>query len=115
MLARVRSNLSLGDLWHAVWARSPVPAEVLERLAAERFGFSGAVLFPYARSALQALLRAPGWHGREVLCPAYICAEVPYAVTLSGNRVRFVDSAADHFLPGVEESIQAGCRNSCCG
>ena len=103
MLARVRSNLSIPDLL-------PVPAfgatdalAALERAFAERFAFGHALMFPYARSALHALLTAGGWKNREILCPAYICAEVPYAITASGNRVRFVDSARDHFLPGPAE------------
>src|SRR5262249_4320701 len=77
------------------------PVEALERAVAERFSFPHALLFPYARTALSALLLARGWRDREILCPAYICAEVPYAITASGNRVGFVDSAGDHFLPGA--------------
>ncbi|MGO8914945.1 MAG: DegT/DnrJ/EryC1/StrS family aminotransferase [Stellaceae bacterium] len=103
MLARVRSNLSLNDIWRAALADEPRPAEALEQAFADRFGYPYGVLFPYARSALLGLLQALHWREREVLCPAYICAEVPYAVTLSGNRARLVDSAPDHFLPGSAE------------
>src|SRR5437764_9736482 len=84
-------------------AGEPRSAALLESAFAERYGFRYAALFPYARSALRTLLEALGWRGQEVLCPAYICAEVPYSVTLSGNRVAFVDSTADHFLPGARE------------
>src|SRR5262245_5263997 len=106
MLARVRSNLSLADLVAALMpARDPAAA--LEQALAERFRFPHALLFPYARTALHTLLVARGWRGRSVLCPAYICAEVPHAVTASGNEVRFVDSAGDHFLPGRAEWLNA--------
>ncbi len=99
MLTRVRSNIQLRDLWQAAYSRSADPLAELERVYAERFGFPDALLFSYGRTALHILLTALGWLGRDVLCPAYICAEVPYAVTLSNNRVRLVDSAHDHFLP----------------
>jgi dTDP-4-amino-4,6-dideoxygalactose transaminase len=103
MLARVRTNLALGDLWCAASAETTDSILALETAFSTRFGFPHALLFPYGRSALHALLAALGWQGREVLCPAYICAEVPCAISLSGNSVRFVDSAADHFLPGRAE------------
>jgi|SRR5665213_353972 len=103
MLARVRSNLSLSDLCLAGRGVPLHPAEVLEHAFADRLGFPHAILFPYGRTALRALLEGLGHRGQPVLCQAYICAEVPYAVTLSGNRVVFVDSAADHFLPGIDE------------
>jgi dTDP-4-amino-4,6-dideoxygalactose transaminase len=103
MLARVRTNLALGDLWCAASAEIADPILAFESAFSSRFGFPYALLFPYGRSALHALLAALRWQEREILCPAYICAEVPYAISLSGNYVRFVDSAADHFLPGHKE------------
>jgi dTDP-4-amino-4,6-dideoxygalactose transaminase len=103
MLARVRSNLVIVDLLRAAAPGAGEPATALEDAFAARFGFPYALLFPYARTALYALLRALRCSGTTVLCPAYICAEVPFAVTQSGNEVRFVDSAADHFLPGLSE------------
>jgi dTDP-4-amino-4,6-dideoxygalactose transaminase len=103
MLARVRSNLSLADLWRSARPDAGVSAATLEHRFAEHFGFPHALLFPYARTALHALLLASGWKDRNILCPAYICAEVPHAVTVSGNVVCFVDSAPDHFLPGRAE------------
>jgi dTDP-4-amino-4,6-dideoxygalactose transaminase len=107
MLARVRSNLSIADaLWAAV-AGTRAPAETLECAFARRFDFPHALLFPYARTALHALLLARDWRDKDVLCPAYICAEVPHAITAAGSRVRFVDSAADHFLPGRAEWASA--------
>jgi dTDP-4-amino-4,6-dideoxygalactose transaminase len=103
MLARVRSNLTLRNMCSAAFDSAEQPAEALERAFAARFGFPHGVLFPYGRSALNALLRTLGWRERTVLCPAYVCAELPYAATLSQNQVRLVDSAHDHFLPGPPE------------
>lgn len=103
MLARVRPNLGVQDLWRAVCDRQPRPSEVIEAAFAARFGFPHAVLFPTARSGLHSLLRSLEWRDAEILLPAYICAEVPYAITASGNLPRFVDSAANHFLPGPGE------------
>jgi dTDP-4-amino-4,6-dideoxygalactose transaminase len=99
MLARIRSNLTLEDLWLSVWDRQTLPQQALEDAFAKRFGFQYALLFPSARSALRSLLQALALRDAEVLVPAYLCAEVPYAVTASRNRVKFVDSAPDHFLP----------------
>lgn len=82
----------------AVSLRSGAERE-LEAAFALRFGFDHAVFFPYARSAVFALCKVMGWSGREALCPAYTCAVVPGAIAASGTTVRFVDSAADHFLP----------------
>jgi dTDP-4-amino-4,6-dideoxygalactose transaminase len=112
MLARVRSNLTITDLLRAATPGAAEPIEALERAFSERFSFRHALLFPYARTALYALLLARGWRGREILCPAYICAEVPSAITQSGNEVRFVDSAADHFLPGAAEWRMASSTNA---
>jgi dTDP-4-amino-4,6-dideoxygalactose transaminase len=112
MLARVRTNLALGDLWCAASADIADPILALESAFSSRFGFPYALLFPYGRSALHDLLAALRWQKREILCPAYICAEVPYAISLSGNFVRFVESAADHFLPSHEEWAAAATPQS---
>jgi dTDP-4-amino-4,6-dideoxygalactose transaminase len=106
VLARVRSPLAISDLLGAAFEREASDessAERLERAFAERFEFPHGVLFRYGRGALHALLSVMGWRDREVLCPAYCCGEVAYAVTTSGNRVGFVDSGAEHFLPGAPE------------
>jgi dTDP-4-amino-4,6-dideoxygalactose transaminase len=112
MLARVRSNLTLDDLWLAAGHTEFDAADRLEHAFATHFGFPHALYFPSARSALRALLGSLGWRSAEVLSPAYICAEVPYAVTLSGNQVGLVDSAADHFLPGPAQWHTAATSSS---
>jgi dTDP-4-amino-4,6-dideoxygalactose transaminase len=111
MLARVRSNLTLADLLRVAARDASEPIAALEEAFAVRFAFPHALLFPYARSGLYALMLAQSWRQREILCPAYICAEVPYAVSASGNRAKFVDSAADHFLPEPPQ-WQAGASRS---
>jgi dTDP-4-amino-4,6-dideoxygalactose transaminase len=106
VLARVRSALAIRDLVAAALEREALDATSVERLEqafAERFEFPHGVLFRYARGGLYALLSIMGLRDKEVLCPAYCCGEVAYAVTASGNRVRFVDSGAEHFLPGAPE------------
>ncbi len=99
MLARIRTNLLLADLWRAGRIRRNNAVPALEQSFAERFGFPFGLLFPYGRVALHALLTALEWRDHEILCPAYTCIVVPDAISLSGNRVVYVDSAPDHFLP----------------
>jgi perosamine synthetase len=99
MLARVRTALRLSDLLRAALRGSGDPVAALEQAFAERFGFVHGLLFPYGRVAIHALLTGLGWQNREVLCPAYTCVVVPDAVAASSNRVVYVDSAPDHFLP----------------
>jgi dTDP-4-amino-4,6-dideoxygalactose transaminase len=112
MLPRVRSNLTIEDLWGAGVMGVVDPIKRLEETFAARFGFPHALLFPYGRSALHSLLLALEWRDREILCPAYTCAEVPYAISCSGSRIRFVDSAPDHFLPGETEWSAAASASS---
>ena len=61
------------------------------------FEATEAVAFPYGRSALWAFLQAVGVHGAEVVVPAYTCSVVAHAVSLSGNRPRFVDISLSDF------------------
>jgi len=56
-----------------------------------------ALAFPMARSGLFALIKALGWHNREIIVPAYTCAVVPNAIMASGNRPVFVDVDANDF------------------
>src|SRR5262249_48280525 len=50
MLARVRSNLALGDLWRAAATETADPISALESAFSTRFSFPHALLFPYGRS-----------------------------------------------------------------
>lgn len=101
LLPRLRSPCSLAELVVSLCCGTGNDRQRFEAEFAQAFGFPDAVFFPYARGALYFLLHALGWRDREVLCPAYTCVVVAHAVQLAGNRVRFVDSADDHFLvPG---------------
>jgi dTDP-4-amino-4,6-dideoxygalactose transaminase len=62
-----------------------------EREFAEAFDAVDAVAFPYGRSALWAFLQAVGVNDAEVIMPAYTCAVVAHAISLSGNHPSFVD------------------------
>lgn len=97
MIPRLRPPLPLRTIVSAALGRERDPVARFEAKFAEQFGFPHALYFAYGRSALRALLEALGWQDEEVVLPAYTCAVVPHAVKLSGNRVRFVDSAKDHF------------------
>jgi perosamine synthetase len=103
MLPPIRLPLTPKDLWLSARIDTPDDPEILERAFAAHFGFPYGVLFPYARIALYMLITAFGWRQQKILCPAYTCAVVPLAVTVSGNTVQFVDCASDHFLPGVAQ------------
>src|ERR1700738_289130 len=91
MLPQIRLPLAPTDLWLDAWSDCPDQSEILEQSFAAHFGFPYALLFPYARTALHALITASGWRQRKILCPAYTCAVVPLAITLSGNAVELVD------------------------
>jgi perosamine synthetase len=112
LLSRLRGPASLSELAASLCASTTGERDRFEAEFAEKFGFPEAVFFPYARGALHFLMHALGWRGREVLCPAYTCAVVAHAIELSGNRVRFVDSADDHFLAPADAWAQAANANS---
>jgi len=103
VLPPIRVSLTLADLWSSATRGDPAAPERLEEAFAARFGFPHAILFPYARSALCAMVKAFGWHGRKIACPAYTCAVVPLTAAASGNTPMLADSAPDHFLPGSEQ------------
>ncbi|MEG3603668.1 MAG: DegT/DnrJ/EryC1/StrS family aminotransferase, partial [Verrucomicrobiota bacterium] len=58
---------------------------------AEKFEAVDAVAFPYGRSAQWAFLKALEIENAEILMPSYTCSVVAHAVTLSGNKPKFVD------------------------
>ncbi len=107
MISHIRTQIRVADLLYAASSANKAALPDVERRFAETFGFAEGILFPYARSGLFALLAAQNWHEREVVCPAYTCAVVPYAISASSNTVRFVDSAAEHFLPDVAAWTEA--------
>jgi len=68
-----------------------------EREFAQTFQAVDAVAFPYGRSAQWAFFKAIGLKDAEVIMPAYTCSVVAHAVTLSGNRPRFIDIRLDDY------------------
>jgi perosamine synthetase len=68
-----------------------------EKEFAKAFDAVEAVAFPYGRSAQWAFFKAVGVENAEVIMPAYTCSVVAHAVTLSGNRPRFVDIKLDDY------------------
>ena len=65
--------------------------EKFEQDFAEKFQAIDAVAFPYGRSAQWAFLKALSIENAEVIMPAYTCSVVAHAITLSGNKPRFID------------------------
>ena len=90
MIPRFKPDLGAAEM-AALLRRSAGAVERFERAFAAAFDAREAVAFPYGRSALWAFLQAVGVHGAEVVMPAYTCSVVAHAVSLSGNRPRFVD------------------------
>lgn len=71
--------------------------EEFESRFAVKFEAHYAVSFPWARSAIFALLRSLNIHDSEVILPAYTCIVVAHAVVMSGNTPVFVDITEDGF------------------
>ena len=75
----------------------------MERLLEDLFGFSHAVLFGRARSALVTLLESVGAHGRfPVLLPSNICPAVLTAIYGAGANPRLVPVSPHNGLPPDE-------------
>ncbi|MBF0612087.1 MAG: DegT/DnrJ/EryC1/StrS aminotransferase family protein, partial [Magnetococcales bacterium] len=75
----------------ALFRRNRGAVARFEQAFAKEFHAVDAVSFPYGRSALWAFLRAVGVQDAEVVMPAYTCSVVAHAISISGNRPRFVD------------------------
>jgi len=65
--------------------------EKFEQDFAKKFQAIDAVAFPYGRSAQWAFIKALSVENAEVIMPAYTCSVVAHAITLSGNKPRFID------------------------
>ena len=88
---------------------------LFERAFAKKFNAVDAVAFPYGRSAQWAFFKALGINGSEVIMPAYTCSVVAHAVSLSGNKPRFVDITLDDYnmnLDAVESPSPNGSRRT---
>jgi dTDP-4-amino-4,6-dideoxygalactose transaminase len=83
--------------FRALFRRNRGAVEQFEREFAQTLGAAHAVAFPHGRSALWAFLHALGIRDAEVVMPAYTCSVVAHAISLSGNRPRFVDIRLDDY------------------
>jgi perosamine synthetase len=90
MIPRFKPWLGIKELL-ALFRRNQGAVEHFEREFARLFGAKQAVAFPYGRTAVWAFLQAVGIKDAEVVMPAYTCSVVAHAISLSGNRPKFVD------------------------
>lgn len=90
MIPRFQPWLGWPEL-KALFQRNRGAVERFEQEFALAFEAEEAVAFPYGRSALWAFFKALGIRDSEVVMPAYSCSVVAHAISLSGNRPRFVD------------------------
>ena len=81
----------------ALFRRNKGAVERFEQEFSKAFKAVDAVAFPYGRSAQWAFFRAMGLENAEIIMPAYTCSVVAHAVTLSGNRPRFIDIQLDDY------------------
>jgi perosamine synthetase len=98
----------------ALFGSNKGAVERFEQEFAKVFEAVDAVAFPYGRSAQWAFFKAVGIENAEVIMSAYTCSVVAHAVTLSGNRPRFVDIKLDDYNmdldlvpPVINESTRA--------
>lgn len=93
-----RFKLHLGwDEFRALFRRDKNAVQEFEKKFAQAFKSIDAISFPYGRSAQWAFFNAMGIKDKEIIMPAYTCSVVAHAVTLSGNRPRFVDIQLDDY------------------
>lgn len=96
MIPRFKPWLGWAEV-RALFRRNRGAVELFENDFARAFGSVEAVAFPHGRSALWAFLNAVGVTDAEVVMPAYTCSVVAHAISLSGNRPRFVDIRPDDY------------------
>jgi dTDP-4-amino-4,6-dideoxygalactose transaminase len=109
MIPRLRPPFSLPELLQAFARPQKQPRERFERKFADHFGFPHALTFAYGRAGMYALLQTLGWEDREIVLPAYTCVVMAHAITVSGNRPRFVDCRPKHFNV-APEALAAACK-----
>ena len=74
-----------------------------EETFASQMGARYAVVFPYARTGLHAILHALGIRDREIIMTAYTCAVVAHAIVKSGNQPAFVDITGNDFNQNFDQ------------
>lgn len=90
MIPRFKPWLGWAE-FRALFQRNREAVKRFECEFARTFDAVEAVAFPHGRSALWAFLNAVGIADAEVVMPSYTCSVVAHAISLSGNRPRFVD------------------------
>lgn len=111
MIPRLRPPYSLAELLRAFAVPQTQQRERFEQEFARCFGFRHALTFAYGRAGMYALLKTLGWENREIVLPAYTCVVMAHAITVSGNRPRFVDCRHDHFNV-APETMSAACSGN---
>lgn len=96
MIPRFKPWLGWAE-FRVLFRRNRGAVERFEQEFARTFEAAEAVAFPHGRSALWAFLKAVGVTDAEVVMPAYTCSVVAHAISLSGNRPRFVDIRPDDY------------------
>jgi len=96
MIPRFKPTLGW-DEFAALFRRNTGAVEQFEKEFAKAFHAVDAVAFPYGRSAQWAFFNAVGLKNAEIIMPAYTCSVVAHAITLSGNRPRFIDICIDDY------------------
>ena len=112
MIPRFRPIIGAAE-FRALFSAKSERVAAFEHAFADKTGVSGAIAFPYGRSALWAFLKAVGVTGSEVVMPPYTCSVVAHAVALSGNQPRFVDIQLTDYnmdLGRLEEAISEKTR-----
>lgn len=90
MIPRFKPWLGWAE-FRTLFRRNRGAVKRFEREFARTFGAVDAVAFPHGRSALWGFFKAIGISDAEIVLPAYTCSVVAHAISLSGNRPRFVD------------------------
>ena len=112
MIPRFRPSLNWKELL-SIFKLNRGAVEKFEREFAKKFEAVDAVAFPYGRSAQWAFFKAIGLENAEIIMPAYTCSVVAHAVTLSGNKPRFIDISLHDYnmnLDLAEKAINGNTR-----
>ena len=96
----------------ALFCRNRGAVKRFETEFAQAFKAVDAVAFPYGRSAQWAFFKAMGIEHAEIIMPAYTCSVVAHAVTLSGNKPRFIDIDLHDYNMNLDEAEAAITENT---
>jgi perosamine synthetase len=106
MIPRFKPLLGWAE-FTALFKSNKGAVERFEKAFAKKFKAVDAVTFSYGRSALWAFFKAVGIENAEIIMPAYTCSVVAHAVTLSGNKPRFIDITLDDYNMNLDEAEAA--------